>query len=260
MTVGPGHERWQHSVASYALGALPGDEVAGFEAHVTACPACRDELAELRTAADALPMATPPVIARAHLKGRIMADVRAEAALLAAAGDRADRPAAAAAPTTPAERRRRPSRWGGRRWSLAPAFALAACVALLVAGGVLGALVRGGGGAGADGAARTVTARVDAKQAPGATVRLVEHEGGAATLEARDFPAAPAGRVYQVWLKKPGADPTPTAVLWSPRTDGTADVAVPGPLDGLEAVLVTAEPAGGSPAPTRAPVIAVTPA
>ena len=44
-------------------------------------------------------------------------------------------------------------------------------------------------------------------------------------------------------------------MLWSTRADGSADVAVPGSLDGVEAVLVTDEPEGGSDVPTKAPVI-----
>jgi hypothetical protein len=92
-----------------------------------------------------------------------------------------------------------------------------------------------------------------------ADVRLQVRDGGS-TLLARNMPAPPAGRVYQVWLKLPGRDPQPTDVLWSPRRDGSAEVAVPGSLDGVEAVLVTDEPAGGSAAPTRPPVIAASPA
>ena len=91
-------------------------------------------------------------------------------------------------------------------------------------------------------------------QSPDAEVRLEVGDDGA-TLVARNMPAPPQGRIYQVWLKRPGKDPEPTSVLWSTRTDGSADVAVPGSLDGVEAVLVTDEPEGGSDVPTRPPVI-----
>jgi hypothetical protein len=74
-------------------------------------------------------------------------------------------------------------------------------------------------------------------------------------LVARHMPAPPRGRIYQVWLKRPGKDPEPTPVLWSTRADGSADVAVPGSLDGVEAVLVTDEPPRGSQEPTTRPVI-----
>jgi hypothetical protein len=44
-------------------------------------------------------------------------------------------------------------------------------------------------------------------------------------------------------------------VLWSPRSNGSAEVAVPGSLDDVEAVLVTDEPRGGSQKPSRPPFI-----
>ena len=88
----------------------------------------------------------------------------------------------------------------------------------------------------------------------GADVRLEIGDDGA-TLVARDMPAPPAGRIYQVWIKRPGEDPQPTSVLWSVRGDGSAEVAVPGSLDGVEAVLVTDEPPGGSDVPSKPPVI-----
>ena len=69
------------------------------------------------------------------------------------------------------------------------------------------------------------------------------------------MPEPPEGRVYQVWTLKPGGKPVPTTALWTPRADGSADVAVPGSLDGVQSVLVSAEPPGGSPAPTSTPVI-----
>jgi hypothetical protein len=74
------------------------------------------------------------------------------------------------------------------------------------------------------------------------------------------MPAPPAGRIYQVWLQKPGQDPAPTDALWSVNAQGDAEVAVPGSLEGVEAVLVTDEPEGGSPAPTRDAVISAAPA
>jgi hypothetical protein len=70
----------------------------------------------------------------------------------------------------------------------------------------------------------------------------------------RGFPAPPEGRVYQVWLKRPGRDPEPTRALFGVR-DGRATVEVPGAVRGVEQILVTDEPRGGSRVPTRAPVV-----
>ena len=234
---GPDHERWADSVGSYLLGALPAEEHDDFAAHLVACPLCRREAEELAIAVDALPVSVPPVAAPPALKGRIMAVVETEAQLLAAAGGRPDEPA-----PTPARTRRRFL----SGWSLRPGVALACAAVLLVAGAVAGALLAGGDGG------RTVVADT---RPPNASVRLEIHDE-ASTLVARNMPAPPAGRIYQVWLKRPGRDPEPTSVLWSTRRDGSAEVAVPGSLDGVEAVLVTDEPQGGSDVPSRPPVIA----
>ena len=111
-----------------------------------------------------------------------------------------------------------------------------------------GLLVSGG-----DEAGRTITALVEAPSAPDAraTVAVADER---ATLTVRDFPAPPEGRVYQVWLKRPGRDPEPTRALFSPR-DGRATVEVRDDVTGVEQVLVTDEPRGGSRVPTRAPVV-----
>lgn len=234
-TPAPDHERWADAVGSYLLGALPPEEREGFAAHLDACPVCRRDVEELGVAADALPIAVPPVAPPPALKARIMAAVESEAELLAAAG-------------APPRERARPRRRFLGGWPLRPAVALACAAVLLVAGGVVGALLAGGGGE-----TRTVVADT---RAAGANVRLEIHDD-AATLVARDMPAPPRGRIYQVWIKRPGSDPQPTSVLWSTRQDGSADVAVPGSLDGVEAVLVTDEPQGGSDVPSTAPVITV---
>ena len=63
------------------------------------------------------------------------------------------------------------------------------------------------------------------------------------------------GRIYEVWLKRPGAAPAPTTALFSVPAGGAADIGIPGALGGVSEVLVTEEPAGGSGAPTGPPVL-----
>jgi hypothetical protein len=93
---------------------------------------------------------------------------------------------------------------------------------------------------------------------PGARASLTVADDRA-TLNVKDFPAPPSGRVYQVWLKRPGRPPDPTTALFRVR-DGSATVDVPGSMKGVDQVLVTDEPNGGSRAPTRSPVIVAQPA
>ena len=239
-TPGPQHDRWADAVGSYLLGALPPEESDGFAAHLEDCPVCRRDIEELAAAAEALPLSVPPVAPPAALKQRIMTVVESEAELLAAAGGEAHAPRRA--PT----RTRRRGFLGVGGWLLRPGVALACAAVLLVAGGVAGVLLAGG-----NESSRTVVADTSA---PRADVRL-EIRDDRATLVARDMPAPPAGRLYQVWIKRPGHEPEPTSVLWSTRSNGSAEVAVPGSLDGVESILVTDEPRGGSEVPSKMPVI-----
>jgi anti-sigma-K factor RskA len=225
---GPGHEHWHDATAAYLLGALDEIERAAFEEHLAGCPACREEVDQLRPAAQALPVSVEPMAPPPELKARIMAEVEREAELLAAAGPEADRPQA---------RTRR--RLHLRVPRLVP---VAVAVALLVVGvaiGVGATALRGG-------PERTVAAEVSA---PGATVSL-EVNGQEGRQLARDLPAPPSGRVYQVWLKRDGHAPEPTAALFVPSRDGAATASVPGTMEGIDQVMVTDEPDGGSPQPT----------
>jgi Anti-sigma-K factor rskA/Putative zinc-finger len=237
-TPGPQHEHWADAVGSYLLGALPPDEREGFVAHLEDCPVCRSDVEELSVAAEALPLSVPAVAPSPALKDRIMTVVDSEAELLAAAGEGADAP------------RRAPAR--PRRRFLAglvprPALALASAVVLLVAGAAGGVLLSSGEGTST--VAGTTTLQ-------GASVEL-EVSDDASTLVAENVPEPRPGELYQVWFKRPGVEaPEPTDVLWSPR-NGAADVAVPGSMDDVEAVLVTREPKRGSEEPSESPVITI---
>jgi anti-sigma-K factor RskA len=226
---GPGHQQWSDATGAYVLGALDDAERAAFEEHLAGCPACREEVDDLLPAVRALPVSVDPVDPPPALKARIMAEVEREASLLAAAGPEADR-----APAT-----------AGRRFSwriprLVPVAVAAALLLVGVAIGVGASALRGA-------PERTVTAQVSG--APGATVQL-EVSGDEGRLTARGQPAPPDGRVYQVWLKRDGHAPMPTAALFVPSRDGAATASVPGSLDDVDQVMVTDEPDGGSPQPT----------
>jgi anti-sigma-K factor RskA len=219
------HERWNDTAAAYVLDAMAVVEREEFEAHLSTCQICREEVEELRPAADALPMASPLMVPPRELKDRIMAEVEREATLLGAAGAGADRPART-------ERRRRGSWLSG--WRLAPVAAV-----LIIAGVLVGAALTGSD-------QRTVIANVEA---PRASAEL-EIDGDNATLVAENLPAPPEGRVYEVWLMPEDSEtPAPTNVLFMPRGDGSAEAAIPS-VDGVREVLVTDEPHGGVDAPT----------
>jgi anti-sigma factor RsiW len=122
--------------------------------------------------------------------------------------------------------------------------ALAGALALALVGLVIALALHGSAGV------KVLHARVLDSTAT-ADVRLT---GGHAELIVRHLPAPSAGRIYEVWLERPGARPAPTT-LFSVTAAGAADVGVPGPLTGTSEIVVTQEPAGGSRVPTSEPVI-----
>ena len=227
---------------SYVLRALPDDENERFEAHLSTCEACRREVAQLQVAADTLPLAAVQVGPPPELRDRIMSIVRSEAELLAAAGEGVHEPTGAPAARAPRAR---------RRWSLSLRPLPAAMAAsALVAAGVIGGIVL----TGADDT-KTVTGTVQIASAPAARASL-QLSDDATKLQVRRMPPPPAGKVYQVWLKRPNQDPAPTTALFRTDSSGSADVEIQrGRLKGVDQVLVTAEPDGGSMKPTSAPVI-----
>ena len=211
--------------AAYVLGALTDDEHEAFVAHLSTCAVCREEVAALQSVAAALPAAAPQFSAPPALKRRVMWEVRHDARERAGARERA----------TGA-----PRRVLGMRVRVVPAMAAALAAALAIAIAISG----GGGGP------RVVGAHVSASGAS-ASVRL---SGGHAFLRISGMPQPPPGRVYELWLKRAGA-PEATDALFTVTSRGDATVGVPGSVAGVKALLVTAEPRGGSLAPTRAPVI-----
>jgi anti-sigma-K factor RskA len=232
------HDILRDNAGPWVLGALDGDEAWQFSAHLEVCAACRREVQELSAAADVLPLSAPPVEPPPALKQRLMAIVEAEAA------ERA--PAAS-------ERRGLSVPSWLRAVQLRPALA-AGLAGALILGGVAGFAARGGGSAPA---ARTLSASVAIPSAPGARATLVR-TGDQAQLRVSHFPQAGRGRVYEVWVKRPGRAPQPDA-LFAVNRSGRGAAAVVANVDGAEAVLVTSEPDGGSLQPSSAPVVMAKP-
>jgi anti-sigma-K factor RskA len=205
--------------AAYALGALDPGEAEEFKRHMDGCVVCRDELLAFQEVVDALPMSAVQHPVRRSLRRRVLTQVRDEART----AQRAARPARRAFP--------RPALAGGL---------LAAVVVAVVVGVV----------AGGSNSTHVYRASVGYAQ--------LRVSSGHAELVVNRLPPAPNGRIYEVWLRRPNQAPSPTKALFGVTSKGAADVGVPGNLHEVSAVLVTQEPAGGSPHPTSAPVI-VTP-
>ena len=70
------------------------------------------------------------------------------------------------------------------------------------------------------------------------------------------MPAPESGRVYQVWLKRGDRVPVPAGATFMLRS---GDVAIPRAVRDGDQVMVTSEPEGGSPVPTRQPIVVAQP-
>jgi anti-sigma factor RsiW len=218
-------------VAAYALGALDSAETDAFLRHLDSCAVCRDELASFEEVVNALPMSAPPHRASPELRRRVMRAID-------------DEPAPAGAP-------RRTTRGRGRaplsRWSMPrPALAFGTALAVAVLAFVVVSLTSS-----SSTAARVIQAKVTGQGT--AQLRLAR---GQAQLVVHHFSPPPAGQIYEVWLQRGKASPSPTMALFSVTAAGDGQVDVPGSLHGVSLVMVTPEPApGGSKVPTHSPVI-----
>lgn len=209
--------------AAYVLGALDSAEVEAFRRHLERCAVCRDEVDALGGVVQALPMAAPQVRSPRRLRRRVLRAVRD-------------------IPNPAAEQRR------GTRGFPAPRRAVAGLVAgLAAAGAVVAGVELSGGPTGG----RVIHAQVSGISGS-AELRVT---GGHGELIIRHLTPAPAGHVYEVWLKPQGAQPVPANVLFTVNAAGGADVRMPASLRGVAQVLVTPELSGGSPVPTHPPVI-----
>lgn len=225
-------EKLGDDIAAYAVGALTEGEAIALEHHLEGCEACSARLRWLRPAVDLLPAAVDQLEPPPRLRENLMEIVNAEAA-----------------PAEPAAKPVREPWWAALRSSmLRPAMAMAAAIVLVIGLGG-GYLLRG-----SDEVQPTPTL-VKAEPANDAVPvsATLERSGDSATLHVHELPPLADDEVYEVWVRRAGVmEPRSTFVLSS---DGTAEAAVPGPLDGADAVLVTREPRGGSRQPTTEPVM-----
>ena len=244
---------------AYALDALTPDEARAFEEHLATCESCRDEVRSLREAASALaePVADAPP---ARLRDNVLAGISQVRPLPPVGGTLADDEAPTGITTT------QPDELAARRRRRAPAWlvAVAAALALLAGGAVVRSVqlsqqLDSVTASGAD-IAQIVTApdatTSTAQVSGGGRAAVVSSESlGRAVLVTDGMPAAPAGKVWQVWYI--GDDGAPSSAGFVPDGQRTA-VALQGDLGTAGAVGVTLEPAGGSRQPTTKPVVAIT--
>lgn len=237
---------------AYVVNALPDDERAEFEVHLTTCQDCRQEVEELREAAARLGAAehtAPPD----ELKQRVLAEI---------SQTRQDPPPPVLARTG---RRRTRVPWGTRLSVAAAAVgvALAAVfgVAAVRAQQELDAtrdrmIAAGARGAEISSVLQSPDARVINTPGPDgmrATTVLSEQQGKAMFM-ATGLEPAPGDRVYQLWFIEPGGTATSAGLLTTPTTDRTEPLIAAMPANTAQ-LGITIEPPGGSPAPTTTPIM-----
>ena len=264
-----GEDLFREQLAAYALGALDPDEAAALEAHLPTCAACRAELAEFESVVPALAFSLDVPLEPAGHRERFL-NLLNEAPEPAPA-----RPAPAPAAPVVAEPRsvaapRRP--W----WQALNPFAGWAAAGLMAVLLIAALLWGAGAQQRATDAERTVVAQQARSQAMAAIlanpnarrvtlagqgafqdagVQLwIDPASGRAVLVSGNLAAAPAGKLYELWLIK---GQTPVAIDVFQPTAGPGGVLffdMPGALSDFAAAAITIEPSK-QPQPTSTPIL-----
>jgi anti-sigma factor RsiW len=224
---------------AYALDAVSDVERAEFERHLGECPACRQEVEELRATGARLAVAEavePP----AHLRSRVFAEVTRTRQL-------PPRVAAAVAPGR------------ARTWQVRVALfgAAAAAVVAVVFGVHTASSDRQLDAAQQEQASlNAVLTAPDASTLKGSGLAgatlVVSRDQGKAVLLASGFPALDGDHAYQVWFT--GTDGTRSAGLMQPESPHQLRPMLAAIPPGTDHIGITVEPAGGSAAPSTDPV------
>jgi len=249
------HETYETLAAVYAVGALDGDDLARFEAHLAeGCDRCETIVRESREALARMALAAtpsvPPPDVRAALQARI---------------DAAIRPSARAA------------RRGWLTWAAATAAVVA--LAVMLASGIvasryeaqLGQIARDTAKEReqlqrAEATLRTQLAALELLRDPetrvielrspssNALARVIWNDRAGGHLLVANLPAAPEGKAYELWALG-GPAPRP-AGLFQVGSDGRAAQKVEAGGEPAKGFAVTLEPAQGVPVPTGPIVLA----
>lgn len=231
----------------YALGALPPPERDAYVDHLRQCSFCRGQVSQFCGVTALLLEALDEPAASPALRGRILAQVRAELA-------------AEAKPAPEKSRGWITWQWPG--W-LAPIPAAAIGLLVLAVVGLAAwnfnlstklknqeiALAEQRQLRGAVAAGGSVSTLAGTEAAPGASATLVQDPaGGRSFLLLRSLPPLPADLEYQIWRIK-GAQPVGVGTFL-PAGGAEQMVVLGADFAGADAIGVSIEPRGGSPAPT----------
>jgi anti-sigma-K factor RskA len=220
---GSDHTRWSEDLAAYMLGALEPGETAGFERHLEGCERCQNDLRWFEPAVRSLPESVERQEPPPRLRAALMAEVRADA-----------------------QPQARPARRRSWSWLSRPAMAFAV---LVLAVAVVGGYEIGKGGSGDNGGSSTLVAHQN-----GIDVKMVR-EGDGGTLHLASLDQLPPDKVLEAWVRREGTvEPVPALLV--PDRKGQAETTI-ADMHGVDTVMVTEEPQGGSETPTGEPVVSM---
>ena len=218
-------------IAGQALYALPPEDEERVALHVAECDSCRRQLREAEALAASLAYAVPAAAPPPDLRDRVLASV--EPVVEAA-------PAAAPAPARAQPARR--SRWPRVAAVAVPVLA-AAVVGLVIWNVSLHGDLSG---------LHSKLYHGQAGNLRGVGNVIVSHNGNA-TLYASIAPAPP-GKTYEAWVIR-GKVALPAGIF---QGGGTVNLQLTRDARPGDVIAVTVEPAGGTKAPTSAPIAAHT--
>jgi anti-sigma-K factor RskA len=230
------HENWRAQGEIYALGALDGQELKEFEAHLASgCALCEASVRETREALALLHRTLQPMTPSTSVKARLVEQIAAEKVVPLPTRERLPRP----------------------RWQI---------LAGTLAAGIIGAVLTG----------VLVTQRYEPRHSvytavidllrdpstrdlplygtgptPKAAGRFLWNESGEGHIFVTNLPAAPEGKMYAVWTIAQGAAPRYAGTIATDAaSQGGLHINVPRSDQPVETFAVTLEPVGTTAAPT----------
>jgi anti-sigma-K factor RskA len=255
----PSHSDLKGHAGAYVLDALDSDERLSFEAHLSGCDECAEEVRALRRVAAALARGVPQRTPRAELRQRVLASLGVEPT---------------AVPPRPRGVTGSPRAW----LPLAAMLVLTAGIGVYAAGlqarvadlesRLEQAILQASAAERAMADARRVSAELQSAMgvlaapdlvridlsgqapAPQASARALWSRARGMVFTASNLPPLPAGRVYQVWVVTAQAPISAGLLTPDPGGAGQTFFNTPPDIPPPAAVAVSIEPAGGVPAPT----------
>jgi anti-sigma-K factor RskA len=235
------NENLQDTAAAYVLGALPELEMQAFRREMMRDCELGRYVESLESVGDVMLAAVPAIEVPDSLGASIMAEARRDQEV-------------AELITSPRAGQEAPAKPRGRLagWLLRPAVGVAAAAVLIVGAFAIGQSVGGSNNAPT---APTVAAvpfqPVGGSNASGKVVPIANGSKGA-VVKVSGLDPNIGSDVYELWIQR--GKQISSSTVFTVRSDGTGVSAMPQDMTGVNAVMITREPAGGSTKPTSKPL------